>query len=340
MREGSSLDHSRMKNLSQKIANSLRYEFVEHSLSGYELTTQKVNRLMDNISPKITNKDIVIFYYSGHGFLNKGNNATFPNIVVPSVPVASTVLHQKLLNQNPKFIITLIDACSDYIQLDKQGTLLLIGKEFTGDDLSPEALFDKNKLELLFRKCNNVMVTAAQPGFKAVQTEKGSYFTRSFLEAFNEIMAPKYTHQITWEVILTQTKSYTEARTNYARYYSSPRWIPSECELIKPKTPSNNEPIRLFSDFKIDASARRKWFFQRKQWYKAILTVTAQKPIDSVVYFLDATMPHPIVTLPSSNKNIKMNFEHDLIVYGEYPIKTRVYFKDGTAEEHIKDIKF
>lgn len=340
MREGSALDHSRMKNLSQKIAKSLGYGFVEHTLSGLELTTQGVNELIDNILPKITKKDIVIFYYSGHGFLKKGDPAKFPNIFIPTIPLASSQLHKKLLDQKPKFIVTLIDACSNYIQLNNQGTLMLIGKEFTGEDLSPEPLFNKNKLEALFSRCDNIMVTAAQPGFKAVQTEKGSYFTRSFLEAFNEIMDPKFTHQTTWESILAQTKSYTEARTNYARYYSSPRWIPSECDLIKPKSPSDEDLTQLFADFKIDASARHKWFLQRKQWYKAMLTVTAQKPIDSVVYFLDATMPHPVVTLLPTKGNIDSNFEHDLIVYGQFPIKTRVYFKDGTAEEHIKDIKF
>jgi len=58
--------------------------------------------------------------------------------------------------------------------------------------------------------------------------------------------------------------------------------------------------------------------------------------ISKVEYYLDATMPKPIVPIVNKSKN----FEYGFSVWGEFPIKAKVFYSDGKVIDLYGEIDF
>ncbi len=336
MSQGSKQDYFKMRGFCKKVAKSLSYKYVEHNAMDEDFSSDSINVIINEVIQQISTNDIVVLYYSGHGFI-ANKKEQFPILNTLPVGIASLGLHEKLLQKNPKFLLTVIDACSAFKDLDKQDSFLFSGKDYFGPPASG-TIYDAKKLNDLFNKCNNVIVTAAQPGFKAVQTSGGSTFTRSLLEAFDQTIATTYSGHCNWEAILEQAYSFTFARTKYYHFDSYPVWVPKECEAAVPKFEIDTSIVRPRFELVIDTKKGRRSFFRGRQWYSSSIEIKnlSDDKIDSVQYYLDVTMPSPIVT----EDNVETGFSHNISTYDTFPIKARVYFSDGRVEEEIKDIEF
>jgi len=102
--------------------------------------------------------------------------------------------------------------------------------------------------------------------------------------------------------------------------------------------PLNNTPI--IHSLKLNIKSKYiRFTLSRNHFHITVQIDGSEKELNSismVKYYLDVTMPDPIVDNHDSSTNFSIKFS----VWGEYPIKAEVYFKNGSIVELYGDIKF
>jgi hypothetical protein len=351
MSSGCKNDFATMLDFCHKVAKAIGYGYDDRSLMGERFTTQNVKDEIENPNrtyPPINKGDIVIVYFSTHGYKNRNDVDLFPIVDVPNEWISSSEIHNKLLSQHPKFLISIVDACSGYPIQSKQASFLFKAKPFHPSESFASPIYEKEKLMPLFEECSSIIITAAQRGYDAIQTTDGSIFTKSFIDAFNEIISSKKL-VCTWNNILTSAKRLTQDQTTQPQYRnyplpifaSVPVWLALKCQEIISKSPEavNTSLELLESKFVVQPSKYRFPFFGYRKKRHVEISIVSDKKIDSVVYFLHHSFKDSIVTLKYDTLNIHFNYGLTK-VWGEFPIKAIVYYFDGTFEVLQQEVIF
>jgi hypothetical protein len=328
-------------NVSEKlltIANALKYGYKDHYLINNDYNIKKVDSVISNTP--IDNDDLVFLYFSTHGGIARTDTSLFPRLDVPDSIIASFKEHMALLMKNPKFLITIIEACSGYIETTPQEDFVFrqgIGNEPV-ISTSPDAVAN---IEELFSVPCKIIITAGQPGKDTWGTRNGSMFTNSFLQALTYyINLPANKRDLVyWDNILEQAKQNTIQMTSTTKGPYYPVWQTS-CNNpfgIIPQTIVDTSEGRIPA-ITFTITTRRIWWRFRRP-YDAILHVTSDTnvyKIDSVTYYLDRSFNDSIVTVPNTGND----FYYKLELWGTFPVKARVYLSDGHTVDLYKNFNF
>ncbi|HNA92633.1 MAG TPA: caspase family protein [Chitinophagaceae bacterium] len=200
--------YSEIKDVSTFLKLPLNY--VE--ISGSNFGKEKVEAAISNLKPG-TN-DIVIFYYSGHGYSNDQNaslkypqfdlrQSRFDDIYVATLNVQD--VYNKIKAKNARLNIVLADCCNSSL-----GTLKPEGKSFA---LTTKSLlsWDRNFCnELFMNSSGSVLATAAKKGQYAYgNTDVGGYFTSNFVTAIEKYLSKFQSTAPTWDKIIAEAQTTT-----------------------------------------------------------------------------------------------------------------------------------
>ncbi|MFD0998679.1 pYEATS domain-containing protein [Ohtaekwangia kribbensis] len=326
--------------LFSNIAQSLpKYEYIPRSLTATGFNEKDVIAMLEK--DKFGADDIVLFYINTHGKNNRwGNEALFPVVTVPSNLLPSYNFFATLYKRRPKLCIAIIEACNgfgdkDDFQIRQEAFVTEEYSQQQTESIEMLNLRTTSNLSQLVREPISIIVTGGPPGMETYALGNGSIFTNAFIKAFNETLLTTDQKKANWRTLLERSKELTLNRTqsDVFRDKHYPVW-----QIYKNGGVSQTvkDSSARFTELSIDTQKKVKWPFQRTQWYKISLTVNSGKTVDSVQYFLDHTMPNPIVTV----KNADQKFLYSFTVWGQYPIKAKVYFRDGSIEETFNDIRF
>lgn len=200
-----------------------------------------------------TPNDIIIFYYSGHGFRLPEAPREFPNLklknfIVPRPPVFKTVRDsltwvKKERDANISSKLNIEDIFRD---IQKMGTRfnLVIGDCCNDDIFSVNVEgkrpsktkgsgieWDEENIRSLFLSTTpmSVLFTAATAGEKATsKNDYGGFFTDFFKRSL-ENHCSKLRVNVTWDLILRQVKAQTAAKAR-AEYCANPRIPANACK--------------------------------------------------------------------------------------------------------------
>lgn len=202
-----------------EIAEFLGIGFNSAVISGDDFSKANVEKAINNLRPGAN--DIVVFYYSGHGFSNLQDNYTFPYLDLRdkrSQPYGGAftlnmeAVYQKIKSKGARLNLVLSDCCNN----DPSQT-----NNITSEAPSTRTSslgWDKNKCLALFMNPGrtSLLMTAAQKGeLSAGNVHDGGFFTFNFRESMEKSMALyDKSKDVSWNTVAAGAKTQTITRAN------------------------------------------------------------------------------------------------------------------------------
>lgn len=200
-------DMNDITNLFRKATRELGIKFEFHQLYGDNFTKTSILSKLNSLA--ISSKDIVLFYYSGHGYSCGYSQFPFMNLDGDDMTLES--LHTALKNKNARLTLTIGDLCNS-IPRSRDGT-----KSEAFLPFKSAFLFDTDKLKRLFvlSKGDLISTSSAKGEYSyCMKNSDGSlsngHFTNAFINAFTKETSMVNTNTGDWNILLNS--AYYEAK--------------------------------------------------------------------------------------------------------------------------------
>lgn len=194
------------------VSKFLNIPLVFTEVKGNRFGKANVEIALNNLKPG-TN-DIVIFYYSGHGY----SNEQYPNQLYPQFDLrqsrfdditvatlnASDVFN-RIKSKNARLNIVITDCCNSNL-----GLLKPEGKNFAQTAKSLLTWEKSFCYDLFMKSKGSVLATAAKKGQYAYgNTDLGGYFTSNLITSMEKYLSKFQTGSPTWKQIIEDAQSAT-----------------------------------------------------------------------------------------------------------------------------------
>lgn len=148
--------------------------------------SQYNSQLLKNLkSLNIQSDDVVIFYYSGHGYRTHDKDNIWPNIWISNENkgIDQQVITNLLAKKNPRFLLSLVNSCNSYVEWD-----IPYAKMIT-KSMTPDTLVSENYRKLFLETQGVIMSSSSSPGeYSWINLYHGDFYTNTFLESLhNEV---------------------------------------------------------------------------------------------------------------------------------------------------------
>jgi len=186
------------------LATFLGIQFVPKVIYGKEFSKVNVDNAISSIKPNPN--DIVIFYYSGHGFSNTKDNYRFPfldlrdNISQPfggAYALNIEDIYKRIKLKGARLNLVFSDCCNSDPSLSNVTTGDIATTRHSSLGWNVEncrALFMNNKPL-------SVLMTAASKGELSAGNSTGGIFTFNFRESLEKSFGPFY-NNVSWDTLL------------------------------------------------------------------------------------------------------------------------------------------
>lgn len=199
-----------VKSKTQDLANILDYDFTYEELSGSKCTRANLKAAIDDL--EVTNEDVVLTYYSGHGSHAMNDNDPWPQYCMNTgfenqgnwVPMA--LLDKWVAAKNPRLRIIIADCCN------KESSATTIKPKWMDDGKA--TIVNKANVanyQKLFSAKGSVMVTSSKLGQYSFCGNIGGFFTNDFWDVMQ--MVGNGHVAADWQSMLTKVASLTGGRT-------------------------------------------------------------------------------------------------------------------------------
>jgi hypothetical protein len=220
------------------IAHQIHYQPKIVTLSGKKLSAKSLSRWMNSI--KKNSKDILFFYFTGHGGRTFNQTGPIPIIAVPTIKPRRTILaiqgeliFKQIADKHARLGICIFDCCNN------TGAI----KNLSEKDSLNACIVPRNHtlpgLKALFVKTRGLIcIMAASPGQTAVTAiagaNPGSFLTTSLLHSL--IQESENSHP-SWKKVCKSSSVYLK---NYLHGNQQPMYF-----LRLPKDASNTKTSQL-----------------------------------------------------------------------------------------------
>ena len=252
--KASLLDMEKMKSLLQSVTGFLGIHLYTDIVYGKTYHKAGVQAALNRLSQATAGRpdDIIVFYYTGHGFRNPDRPRKFPNIklknfVVPRPDRFRTArdslvwvkkerdanlvnslnmedIYNRIRKMGTRMNLVIADCCNDDIFSVNIEALKPAGTKGSGiewDEKNIRSLFlDKTPLSILVGAAKEGQKAATKNGFGAIYTD--------FLKKSLENHCSKLRTNISWDLVLGQAATQTTARVR-GSYCGSPRIPENAC---------------------------------------------------------------------------------------------------------------
>ncbi len=221
-------DIQKVTDIYQSLASFLGIKYVNiTTLTGNKFSISNVKNAVNNLRP--SSEDIVIFYYSGHGFRRPETNYRFPFMKLKSNDVTKSELltnslniediYTLIRNKKARFNLVMSDCCNDAAESSNS-----IGARI-GKLRSSGLNWSEENCKKLFMNPQpmSVLATGADLDQRSSSNNTfGSFFTYFFKASMENYFAPKNKYA-TWDLVLRDTKVNTTHKANYTYCEGSTR---------------------------------------------------------------------------------------------------------------------
>ncbi len=224
------------------LTNFLGIKIFSKTISGNEYSKKNIQTAINNIKPSAN--DIVIFYYSGHGFRLPENSRRFPNLKLKNFRndrrnfrdsilwinkdrqdnITYSLNIEDIFNsikaKKARFNLVLSDCCNnDIFSTNSTGSKPLKTK---GSGVE----WNEDNIRVLFLNKNpmSILATAAQSGQKASSNNDFGGFFSYFFKTSMENYCSKLKKDGTWDLILQDTQKQTSFKARHT--YCDKPYIP------------------------------------------------------------------------------------------------------------------
>ncbi|MBL8022628.1 MAG: caspase family protein [Leptospirales bacterium] len=225
-RIGSSVskDMEMMSDFSRELAVSTGMWLNLKTLSGEELTETTFLETVQSLDPGP--EDMVLFYFSGHGFRTRLTPTKWPMLYVPGSRGVDFAEVVKILeNKNPRMILAFSDSCNYYSDSASRSVRMNLRA------LEQPSEETYRKLALQFR--GRIYASSSKAGqFSAAQSDGGS-FTLQFMRTFR---AEAVKSDAAWDRIM-EVATRPVSKQQEPQYELVPEGSPAETNINAPVRP-------------------------------------------------------------------------------------------------------
>lgn len=166
-----------MKNRGQALANELGKTYRPAIFIEENLTRPGILSYLD--SKNFDASDIVIFYFTGHGFRTKEKQSKWPNLYFTKSNTCMELdeIVERLSQKNPQFALIIADCCNNYTDQVMPGV-----QYFQFEPLSHHT-FHPKVAELFKNSSGLLVISGAEPGGFSWSNNEGGILTAAFFEA-------------------------------------------------------------------------------------------------------------------------------------------------------------
>ncbi len=197
--KGCAKDIESIRHMFSALAKHMKFWFLELIIKGESYSIKNVLDSIESLKPG--SDDIVVFYYSGHGFrFEKDEDEKYPHVYLKAtLPVATgPIINENSQNLNDIFEkVKARGARLNIVIGDCCNNLIHFKRKFSGGDhkirteVQPEWKLDEGMCRTLFCDVTaSILVAAADKGqFSITDDDLGSIFTFSFTKNLNMLMS-------------------------------------------------------------------------------------------------------------------------------------------------------
>ena len=185
-------------------------------VSGKQFSVTGVKEAVNSIK-LFSGNDIVVFYYTGHGFRKREEREQkihFPYLKLTSVPgtrqdtynnsISITEIFETIKSKKARFNLVISDCCNEDVLSSKSFGARIGNVKASNLDWSVE------NCRNLFLKRASILTTAADNGQRAAGTVKdGSYYTQFFKMILGNTLSRSTKNVRTWDQVLTDIRDGT-----------------------------------------------------------------------------------------------------------------------------------
>ena len=212
------MDVKRVKEGFERIAGFIGAKVIVYSIMGSNYGLKTVNKQLDKLTP--AGKDMVIFYYTGHGYRKEGNKSPYPNLdlrVKPDDDYTKETLnmfdiYSRLKQKKAKVTIVLSDCCNSYVGDDNAIASAPIQRKSISMKMSMD-----NVRTLFLKDTVSILATAADISQKASSNNNFGGFFSYFFKTALELQCSQSIPHASWDNLLEATKeqTYKKSRRTY-----------------------------------------------------------------------------------------------------------------------------
>lgn len=177
LRSATKRDLSSIKDLLQTVSEETGLNVTTHILHEGDVSTSNIQSCFQSVNGE--NFDVVLLYYSGHGYQNFLSNSSWPTVFFASrqESLPSEGLWDLIEQMHPRLSILILDCCNSPPE-----SFPLAEKKFSKAVRATSLSYPG--LKTLFLKTEGIVVIAgAAPGQSAIAFLDGSLFTNSFVQS-------------------------------------------------------------------------------------------------------------------------------------------------------------
>ena len=185
-----------------QIAAALGYRLAEQRLVDGGFSRKNLDAALRSLAPGPD--DVLLFYYSGHGYNLRDRADRFPILALEKKAANAAknpglgTIHQLLKAKKPRLCVTLGDCCNNLVTLTRG----MVRKKPTPPGLTDSLNAAYRKLFLQTR--GDVLIASSAPPQQAcAHPDSGSFYTRAFDEALSALR----THEASWPNLLRDAQA-------------------------------------------------------------------------------------------------------------------------------------
>lgn len=211
-------DRLRVTKNFRELAAFMGIGFKENAVFGEKYNKKNVMAAIQGLQP--SSKDIVVFYYTGHGFSNPKDQHQFPHLVLRQASF-EPLLENSLNMENIYKMITAKGARVNLVMSDccnSDPAAIAPSMADVTRTRNSGVSWDKNTCQSLFMPAKpvSILMTAASKGeLAAGNMAYGGFFSYNFKAALDRSLSPFNTMRgITWEQIVKDAQKQTIIKAN------------------------------------------------------------------------------------------------------------------------------
>jgi len=223
-------DMNRVVYTYQDLAEFLGIEIFPTKIFGTLYSKENIEKAINDIKP--SKDDIVIFYYSGHGFRKKNDKRRYPYLDFRAKPKDDYKVYSmniedifhSITKKGARFNLVLSDCCNnDPESTNAVGTMIPGGRGPSSSGLG----WNEDNCRALFlnKKRMSVLATAADVGQRASSNNDFGGFFSYFFKTSMENHFSVFKKNITWEQVMDEAKKQTVNKAEHT--YCDRPFIPA-----------------------------------------------------------------------------------------------------------------
>lgn len=195
------VDQKKMDAFIDFVQSTTQMDVNKLSFSGYSYSS---NLVMDNLKKlDVRPDDVVIFYYSGHGYRTTHQESPWPALSVPTSfkPILMDQVIHTINAKSPRFTLVLTDCCNNI--LPDFGGMLCTPQQV---GVNKKSVINKNMRRLFLEQRGTIIATGSEPGFPSKCNESlGGFFTYAFFYSFSHCI--RNYSEVDWKSIFQMTEN-------------------------------------------------------------------------------------------------------------------------------------